>query len=152
VAADRRAAEEATVRRVVEEATVKVAADEKVTGKTVDEATGAIRDSPAPRQSNVPTGVFRNLGMSSSPFSSGASFSDYISFLPSSSSSGAATAMGTAASAAGTTATEAAVGSTPGPALDGEPWTPEGVPEDMKEKYEEEPEVAPEPVLEMVRE
>jgi hypothetical protein len=54
--------------------------------------------------------------------------------------------MGIAAPAAGTTATEAAVRATPGPATDGEPQTPEGIPEDMLEESEEEPEMALEPV------
>jgi hypothetical protein len=60
--------------------------------------------------------------------------------------------MGTATSVVGTTAVDAAVGVTPGPALDGEPRTPEGVPEDMVEDSEGETEVASEPMLEVVRE
>jgi hypothetical protein len=72
-------------------------------------------------------------------------------FLPSSSPSSAATAMGTTASAVGTTAADAAVKVTPGPAPDGEPRTPEGVCEDVMEEYEEEPEVAAELVPEVVR-
>jgi hypothetical protein len=81
----------------------------------------------------------------------GASFSDYISFLPSSSPSGVATMMGMAASAIGTAATDAAVRATPGMTPDGEPRTPEGVFEDMVEDSELESEVAPEPVPEVVR-
>jgi hypothetical protein len=60
--------------------------------------------------------------------------------------------MGTTTSAAGITTAEAAVGATPGSATGGEPQTPEGVPEDVLEVSEEEPEVALElvPVLEVV--
>jgi hypothetical protein len=85
----KRATEEAMVKRATEEATVKAAVDKEVTGKTADEAEGAVGDSPPPpsamrlkwsgprgqqlqaappRQPNVPTGVFENLGMSNSPF------------------------------------------------------------------------------------
>jgi hypothetical protein len=71
--------------------------------------------------------------------------SDYISFLPSSSSSSAATVMSTTASV-----TEVAVGPTPGPATGGEPRTPEGVPEDVLVESEVELEVAPELVPEVV--
>jgi hypothetical protein len=118
---------------------------------TAKRATRAVRDSP-PHQPNVPTGVFGNLSLSSflSLSLSGASFSDYISFLPSSSPSGVATAMGTTTSAACTAATDVAVGATSGPALDGEPWTPDRVPKDIVEDSEEEPEVAPEPVPKVV--
>jgi hypothetical protein len=70
----------------------------------------------------------------------------------SSSSSGAATATGTAAPTIGTTAAEAAVGVTPGSATSGKPQTPKGVPEDVSEESEEEPEMAPEPVPEVVPE
>jgi hypothetical protein len=55
--------------------------------------------------------------------------------------------MATSASVVGTTATDAAVGVTPGPAPDVEPWTPKGVPEDVVEDSDGEPEVAPGPVL-----
>jgi hypothetical protein len=171
-AADMRAVEEAAMKRAAEDAAVKVTANEEVTGKTADEATGAVGDSPAParhpqwlgprgrrlqaappRQPNVPTRVFGNLGLSSSSFFySGASFSNYISFLRSSSSFGAATTMGMAASAVGTTTVEAAVGVTLGPAPDGEPQTTEGVPEDVLGESEEEPEVVPELGPEVVRE
>jgi hypothetical protein len=44
------------------------------------------------------------------------------------------------------------VGATPGPAPDGEPRTPEGVPEDVVEDSEGEKEVALEPVPKVVRE
>jgi hypothetical protein len=87
--------------------------------------------------------VFENLSLSSflSPFSPFfvSSFILILPFLPRSSPNGAATATGT-------TATDVAVGATPVPAPDGEPRTPEGVPEDVVE-FEGEPEVAPEPVL-----
>jgi hypothetical protein len=79
------AAEEAATERATEETMVKKAAEERA----AEEAAGAARSSPAlarrrqqsglgglrlpvapPRQSNVPTGVFGNLGLSSflSPF------------------------------------------------------------------------------------
>jgi hypothetical protein len=102
-----------------------------------------------------PYRVFGNLGLSSFPsslFFSEASFSDYISFLPSSSPSGVATATGMTASVVGTATAVTTIRATPGPAPDGKPQTPEGVPEDVKEEFEEEPEVAPEPVPEVVRE
>jgi hypothetical protein len=104
-----------------------------------------------PRLPNVPTGVFGNLGLSSflSPFSPFFYFFVWgfillLPFLPRFSSSGAATAMGTAA-------TDADVRATLGPAPVSEPRTPEGVPEDVVES-EGESEVAPEPVPEVVRE
>jgi hypothetical protein len=56
------------------------------------------------------------------------------------------------ASTVGTGAADAAVGSTPELAPDGEPRTPEGVPDDVVEDFEGESEVAPEPMLEVVRE
>jgi hypothetical protein len=95
--------------------------------------------------------VFGNLSLSSFLSFFWASFSDYISFLPSSSPSGAATAMGTTASATGTAATDEVVGVTPGSAPDDDPRTPEGVPEDVVEDSVEEPEVALKPVLEVVQ-
>jgi hypothetical protein len=109
-----------------------------------------------PRQPNVTTGVFGNLGLSSflSPFSPFFQwgFILLLHFLPRSSPSGAATVTGTTASAIGTATADATVGVTPGPAPDGQPRTPEGVPEDMVEDSEGEPEVAPESVPEVVRE
>jgi hypothetical protein len=51
----------------------------------------------------------------------------------------------------GTATADAAVEVTPGPAPVSEPRTPEGVPEDVVE-FEGEPELAPEPVLEVVQE
>jgi hypothetical protein len=48
-------------------------------------------------------------------------------------------------------AVDVAVGATLEPAPDCEPRTPEGVPEDVMEESEEEPEVALEPVPEVVR-
>jgi hypothetical protein len=80
-ATTKRVTEGATGKRVTEEATMKATADEEVTDKTTDEAAGAVGDSPAlgqaplvarakraaapPRQPNVPTEVFGNLGLSS---------------------------------------------------------------------------------------
>jgi hypothetical protein len=60
--------------------------------------------------------------------------------------------MGTATSVIGTASIDVAVRVTPGSAPDGEPRTPEGVPEDVVEDSEGELEVAPKPVPEMVRE
>jgi hypothetical protein len=73
-------------------------------------------------------------------------------FSHNSSSSSVATATGTAASIAGTTIVEAAIKVTPGTATDDGPQTLEGVPKDVLEESEEEPEMVPEPevVLEEV--
>jgi hypothetical protein len=80
-ATTKRVTEGAMGKRVTEEAAMKATADEEVTDKTTDEAAGAVKDSPAPgqaplvarakraaappRQPNVPTEVFGNLGLSS---------------------------------------------------------------------------------------
>jgi hypothetical protein len=141
---------EATDKRVVEEAAEKVTADKEAANKrTADEAivkgaaVGAVGDSPASgqapslvvgtkraaaplRRPNDPTGAFGNLVLSSPPPFVARLHSEYISFLHSSSSSDAATAMGIVALAAGTTATEVVVSVTLGPATGGEPQTPEG--------------------------
>jgi hypothetical protein len=59
--------------------------------------------------------------------------------------------MGTTAFAVGTIAAATVIGVTPGPSPDGEPRTPEGVPEDMLEDSEEELVVAPELEPEVVQ-
>jgi hypothetical protein len=96
-----------------------------------------------PRWPKVPTGVFGNLGLSSilspfSPFFCG--FILLLPFLPRSSPSGVAPAIGTAAA-------DALIRSPPGPAPVSEPRTPKGVPEDLVES-EGEPEEVPEVVRE----
>jgi hypothetical protein len=172
-ATTKRVTEGAMGKRVTEEAAMKATADEEVTDKTTDEAAGAVKDSPAPgqaplvarakraaappRQPNVPTEVFGNLGLSSflaTLFFFTVRLHSLITshFLPSSSPSSTALVIGTAASTASTATADAAVGVTPGLAPDSEPRTPEGVPEDVTEESEEELEVAPESVLEVVRE
>jgi hypothetical protein len=110
---------EATMKRIVEEAAVMVVADKEVANKrTTDEAT--VKEvTVGARRPNDPIGVFGNIGLSSSLLLLLARLhSEYISFWHSSSSSGAATVMGTAA--------PTAVRATPGPATGGEPQTPEG--------------------------
>jgi hypothetical protein len=136
--------------------------DEAVAAKRV---AGAVRDSPArcpqwpglrgrrlhpASQTSLQGCLETSICLASSLFF-GASFPDYISFLPSSSPSSAATATGMTASAIGTAAADEAVGVTPGLAPDGEPRTPKRVPEDVVEDSEEESEVASELVPEVVR-
>jgi hypothetical protein len=91
-----------------------------------------------PHRPNIPTGVFRNLDLSSflSPFSPFCGFIFLLPFLPRSSPSGAAAATGTAA-------VDAVVGVAPGPAPVSKPRTPEGIPEDVVESKGE-PEAVPE--------
>jgi hypothetical protein len=161
-ATDKRATEEATTKsvaeeRAVEEAPAKAAAVEEAAGKTVDEAARATRGSPAPDQVPSVAGAKRVAAPSGStlqgcletsvcpafsPFFVG--LHSLITFLPRSSPSGTSTAMVSAAA-------DAAVRATPVLAPNGEPRTPEGVPEDMVES-EGEPEVALEPVTEVVQE
>jgi hypothetical protein len=96
-----------------------------------------------PRRPNIPIGVFGNLGLSSFPFPFFlCGFTLLLPFLPKSSPSGATAAMGT-------TAADAAVRAALGLAPVSEPRTLEGVPKDIVES-EGEPEVAPEPVPEVV--
>jgi hypothetical protein len=84
-AADKEAAEEAAVKRAAEEAAAKKAAEEATEKAATVKAAGAVGGLPAParrrqrpwprglrlqvappRRPNVPTGVFGNLGLSSS--------------------------------------------------------------------------------------
>jgi hypothetical protein len=87
-----------------------------------------------PHRPNVPTGVFGDLGLSSSPPPSFLPFF-ITTFLSRSASFGAVAATGAAA-------TDAVVGVALGPAPDSEPRTPKGVPENVVES-EGEPEVVP---------
>jgi hypothetical protein len=92
-----------------------------------------------PHRPNIPTGVFGNLSLSSSlPLFSSPFFILLLPFLSRSTPSSAAAVTGAAA-------TDAVVTATPGPAPISEPWTPEGVPEDIVES-EGELEVVPEAV------
>jgi hypothetical protein len=93
-----------------------------------------------PHRPNVPTGVFENLGLSSSLPLFSSFFHSLTTFLSRSTSSDAAAVMGAAAA-------DAVVRAALGPAPVSEPQTPEGVPEDVVES-EGEPEVAPEVVQE----
>jgi hypothetical protein len=168
-AAMKRATEEATVKRAMEEraaeeATTKAVAAKEVAGKTANEAAGAAEGSPAPGQAPSVAGAKRAVAPSGSTppakrpyrgvwkprfvqlslsfFQWGFSF--LLHFLPRSSPSDATTAIGMAAA-------DVAIRVTPGPAPDGEPQTPEGVPEDVVES-EGEPEVASEPVPVVIQE
>jgi hypothetical protein len=154
-------------KRAAEEAATKAAAAEDVAGKTADEAAGAAGGSPAPGQAPSAAGAKRAATPSGStppakcPYRgvwkprfvefSLPLFSLFLwgfilllPFLSRSSPSGATTATGMAVA-------DAAVRVVLGLAPISEPWTPEGVPEDMVES-EGEPEVALEPVPEVVQE
>jgi hypothetical protein len=56
----------AVVKRVAEEATMKAAANEEATGKTADEAAGAVRDSPDPGRAPEVVGTKRTMAPSGS--------------------------------------------------------------------------------------
>jgi hypothetical protein len=174
-ATDKRAMEEATTKGAAEEAMAKAAATEEVAGKTVDEAARAAGGSLAPDQAPSAARAKRVAAPSGSTppakrpyrgvwkswfvqlFLLLFSFFQWgfillLHFLPRSSPFGVATAIGTTASVIGTAVADAAVGVTLGLTPDGQPRTPEGVPKDVVEDSEGEPEVASEPVLEVVRE
>jgi hypothetical protein len=144
-AAAKRATEEAAAKRAAEEAAAKKVAEERAAEEAAAaEAAGAAGGSPAPvchrqrsgprglrlqvappRQPNVPTGVFENLGLSSSlslfPFFCVASFS-YYPFCP-----------GPLPPARPPRWARLPQMRLSGPAPVSEPWTPEGVPEDVVE-------------------